>query len=86
MKIKDGYLLREVAETNVVVPVGAALNSSGMITLNGTGAFLWKQLSQDTTEDRLLKALLEEYEVEAEAAKRDLSEFLARLKAADILE
>jgi hypothetical protein len=86
MKIKDGYLLREVAETNVVVPVGAALNFSGMITLNGTCAFLWKQLSQDTTEDRLLKALLEEYEVEAEAAKRDLSEFLARLKAADILE
>ncbi len=63
MKIKDGYLLREVAETNVVVPVGAALNFSGMITLNGTGAFLWKQLSQDTTEDRLQKALLEEYEV-----------------------
>jgi len=86
MKIKDGYLMREVAGTHVVVPVGATVDFSGMITLNETGAFLWKELLQDTTEEKLLTALLEEYEIESDTGKRDIAEFLARLKAADLLE
>ncbi len=36
MKIKDGFLLRNVAGKNIVVPVGAELNFSGMISLNDT--------------------------------------------------
>ena len=43
MKIKDGYLHREVAGNIIVVPVGeASMNFNGMINLNETGAFLWK--------------------------------------------
>ena len=43
-------LMREVAGNHIVVPAGATLDFSGMITLNGTGAFLRKELSLDTTE------------------------------------
>lgn len=87
MKIKDGYMLREVAGSHVVVPTGkAALDFSGMITLNGTGAFLWKQLSTDKTERELLCALLEEYDVDEKTAQEDISGFLAKLKAADLYE
>lgn len=40
MKIKEGYLLREVAGSNIVVPIGEGeLNFSGVITLNDVGAF-----------------------------------------------
>jgi hypothetical protein len=86
MKIKDGYLLRQVAGTNVVVPVGRGLDFSGMITLNGTGAFLWKELSEETTEEKLLLALLKEYDIDKDTAQKDMGEFLARLKAADLVE
>jgi hypothetical protein len=86
MKIKDGYLLRQVAGTNVVVPVGADLDFTGIITLNGTGAFLWKELSEETTEEKLLLALLKEYDIDKDTAQKDMSEFLARLKAADLVE
>ncbi len=87
MKIKSGYMMREVAGNHVVVPTGeAALDFSGMMTLNGTGAFLWKQLGKDKTERELLSALLEEYDANETEAKADISEFLAKLKAADLFE
>ena len=51
MKLKEGFLLREVAGSNIVVPVGKAeLDFGGMLTLNPVGAFIWNQLSEDTTE------------------------------------
>lgn len=86
MKVKEGYLLRELADTFVVVPTGkATLDFSGVITLNGPGAFLWKLLSEEKTEGELLKAITEEYEVEVETAKVDIVEFIEKLKAADLL-
>ena len=41
MVIKKGFLLRNVANTNIVVPVAQnALHFKGMLSLNETGAFL----------------------------------------------
>ena len=46
MKIKNGFILRNVSDAYVVVAVGeAAKDFNGMITLNETGAFLWKTLA-----------------------------------------
>ena len=42
MKIKEGFILREVAGNYIVVAVGSAVKQfNGVITLNETGAFLW---------------------------------------------
>lgn len=87
MKIKDGFVLREVAGTKMVVPVGGeCVNFNGMITLNETGAFLWEALSQDVTEEFLVMALLGEYDVEEIDAKNDVKEFVKKLKDSNILE
>ena len=41
MKIKDGFVLRQVADTWVVMPLGQqSLDFDGMLTLNDTGALL----------------------------------------------
>lgn len=87
MKLKSDYVMREVAKSHVVVPTGqAALDFSGMMTLNGTGAFLWKQLEVGKTESELLVALLEDYETDETTAQADITEFLAKLKTADLFE
>ena len=79
--------MREVAGSHVVVPTGkAALDFSGVITLNETGAFLWKQLAGDKTEQELVIALLDEYDIDEARAKEDISAFVNKLKAADLLE
>jgi len=86
MKIKDGYMLREVAGNSVVVAIGkATLDFNGLITLNSTGVFLWKLLGNETTREILLTTMLEEYEIDEATAKKDIAEFIDKLKGADLI-
>ena len=52
MKLKEGFLMRQVAGQTVVLPSGDELDLNMMITLNDTGAFLWKQLEQEQESSR----------------------------------
>ena len=85
MKIKNDFILREVAGETVVIPTGEALDLNMMITLNETGAFLWKQLEQETTEDAVVASLLAEYDVDEAAARTHVAAFVAKLKEHDFL-
>ena len=64
MKIKEGFMLREVAGSYVVVAVGKRSEQfNGMVNMNETGAFLWKLVEQGASRDELLSRLLETYEM-----------------------
>lgn len=87
MKIKDGYLLRTVAGSNIVVPIGeGAIDFSGVITLNEVGAFLWRVLENGADKDELLQKLTAEYEVDDATASADIDAFIARLREASLLD
>lgn len=87
MKIHDGFLLREVAGNYIVMPVGAAAERlNGMIKLNETSAFLFRALEKGTDEEGLIAALLAEYDVDADTAKRDVRAFLDTLRSATVLD
>lgn len=86
MKVKEGYMLREVAGNSVVVAVGkATLDFNGLITLNSTGTFLWKLLEQETSEEALVIAMLDDYEIDESTARIDIASFIDKLKGADLL-
>lgn len=87
MKIKQGYILREVAGNYIVVAVGEAVkNFNGIINLNETGAFLWKQLQDGATEEQLKKAMLEEYDVQEDVAQNDIKAFIDKLNEKGLLD
>jgi hypothetical protein len=50
-----------------------------MITLNETGAFLWERLTEETTEDALVQALLAEYDVDETTARNAVVNFVKKL-------
>ena len=79
MKIKEGFLLHAVAGKHVVVPVDADLDLNMMITLNDTGACLWTHLQEGNDEDGLVSALLAEYDVDEETARRSVKNFVKKL-------
>ena len=79
MKLKDGFLLREVAGQTVVLPVGGDLDMDMMITLNETGAFLWEKLQSETDEAGLVAAVLAEYDTDEATAKQAVANFVAKL-------
>lgn len=87
MKVKEGFLLREVAGSFVVVPVGkAAVDFGGMMTLNPVGAFVWRALETPTTEAAIVEQVLAAYDVDAQTAQRDVQIYLDKLRAAGLLE
>jgi len=89
MRIKNGFMLREISDTFIVVPVGErSIDFNGMITLNESGAFLWKQLSsgKDVQKEELVEALINEYDIDVETATADIDEFLETLNASGIIE
>ena len=86
MKLKEGFLLREVAGQNVVLPTGDDLDLNMMITLNETAKFLWIRLQEETDEAALVAALLAEYEVDEQTAADCVAAFVAKLKENDFLQ
>ncbi len=87
MKIKDGFMLRQVAGSYIVVSYGKrAVDFNGMITLNGTGAFLWNKLEKGATKEELIAALLDAYETDEKTARRDIEMFVQKLEDAQIAE
>lgn len=87
MKIKNNFLLRQVAETWVVMPIGQEmLDFNGMLTLNETGAFLWQKLQEGADLEALVAALTAEYDVDADTARTDAQAFLDKLTASGCTE
>lgn len=79
MKLKDGFILREVAGQIVVLPSGNDLNLNMMITLNETGKFIWNLLEQDIEEADIVSAILKEYKVDKAAAEAAVTGFIRKL-------
>ena len=80
MKIKEGCMLRSVADNYVVVPVGkASLEFKGLINLNSVGAFIWKCLENDTTILEVINKVINEYGIDEELATRDVNTFINKL-------
>ena len=89
MKIKKGFVLREVCGENVIVGEGlGALNFGKMLALNGSAAWLWKQAvgMGDFTIDSLAEKLCEEYEVSEAEARKDVAEIIAEWQQVDVVE
>ena len=89
MKIKEGFVLREVCGERVIVGEGlSAINFGKLLALNETAAWLWKQAQDmgDFTIEALAEKLCEEYEVEADEAKADVEQMVAEWQNVGVLE
>lgn len=87
MKLKENFVLRQIVGSWVVLPLGAAtVDFDGMLTLNDSGALLWKRLEQGATRDDLADALTAEYDVSREQALVDVDEFYGILVRAGCAE
>jgi len=89
MRLKKGFVLREVCGENVIMGEGlGAINFGKLLALNETAAWLWQQAQAmgDFTIESLAEKLCEEYEVEADKAKADVAEMIAEWQQVDVVE
>ena len=85
-KIKSGYVSREVAGEILAIPVAPEIDSSNIVILNPVSGLLWEKLQSECTLDQLVKAVTDEFNVDAVTAEGDIKEFLQMLKESNMLE
>ncbi len=87
MKIKEGFILRRVASSYMALPTGEMTQQKrSVLTLSGSGAFLWRILENGATEQELLDALMSEYDVSQDIAKADIASFINVLLEQNLLD
>lgn len=87
MKLKKDFVLRQVADTWVVLPLAEeTVNFTGMLTLNESGAMLWQALEQGRDRNALIEVLTSEYDVSEAQASADVDAFLDKLLESGCME
>lgn len=87
MKIKDGFIIREVAGEWMAVAVGTrTVEYPGLIALSETAAFIWQRLEKGATLEDLVDALTDEFDVDKKTAESDLKLFVANIIEKGLLE
>ena len=83
MKLDPNYLVQNVGEDTILVPVGeAGLRFHGVIRLNETAACLVQRLSTDASREDLIRALGERYEGTEEMFARSVDDTISALRKA----
>lgn len=87
MKIKQGFVMRDVAGQAVAIATGEASKSfHGMVKLNDTGAFIWNGIEKGLDEAEIAEQLAASYDVEVGQALKDVESFIARMRDAGLVE
>ena len=87
MKLKENYVLRQVVDSWVVLPLAEeTLNFTGMMKLNDSGAMLWHVLEKDCSVEALTQALVSEYKITEDQAKEDAEYFIQKLMKIGCIE
>lgn len=73
MKIKDGFILREMCGEHIVAAEGLQhINFNKLISLNATAAYLWENLiGKEFTVEMMAQLLIDKYEIDMELAMKD---------------
>ncbi len=87
MKLNENFILKNIAGTAVVVPVGEAVNDiKGMITLNGPAEIIWKGLENGKNIDSIVEEIKSEYDAQEDVIRNDVDAFLNKLRTYKILD
>ena len=87
IRIREGYSLRNVLDVYVVMNANReTYEPNRIMSLNGSGAYLWELLENGADAETLCVKLTEEYDVDTETAAADVQRFLGLLAAKGLTE
>jgi hypothetical protein len=87
MKLKYTFVINEVADQMVAVPVGDDLGEfNGFIKMNDVGADIFELLKEDTTVDAMVEALKVKYtDATEDEVRENVVAFTDKLKESGVL-
>jgi len=85
MKLNENYVLRQIAEEYILVPVTGDFDFNGIIALNEVGKEIYDLIPQVTDEAELVDRLFDIFDAPKQELATDVSEFLGQLRKEKIL-
>ncbi len=80
MRIKDGYVLRPLMGSYVVIAVGeASKHFRGMLKLNSTAADVWQGIEKGLSESEICDCMYEKYDIERHQLEKDVANTIKSL-------
>ncbi len=87
MKIKDGFILKDVAGSKIVIATGKQkLDFNGVITFNDVGAVVFSMLDGTNSVENIVSHIASEYQVDEEIVKTDVLKLIEKMKAHNLIE
>ena len=87
VKIKEGFVMRQVAGQAIVIAIGKASEKfHGMINLNESGSCVWKGIEEGLDVEKIADRIVQEFEVDYWTALKDTQEMMDKMKEQGILE
>lgn len=87
MQIIAGFCVHKVLDETIAIPTQeAAHHLSGLASMNETGEFLFQLLQTPQTEESLVNAMLDAYEIDPQTARADVTAFIKILRENHLLQ
>ena len=87
MKLKNGIVTNSIDGESFAIATGdAAKEFNGLIKNNPTAALIYELLKTEQTEDSIVDAMLEKYEVDEPTVRADVKELIDLLKSKNLIE
>ncbi len=87
MKIKDGYILKDVAGEKIVIATGEQkLNFNGVMTFNSVGADVFNMLDGTNSVEDIANKIAEDYGVSVERVKTDVENLIKKMKEHNLID
>ncbi|MCD7859094.1 MAG: PqqD family protein [Firmicutes bacterium] len=85
MKLKQGMVTSKVGRQHVLIPTGE-VHFHGVVRSNPTAAFIIEQLKSDTSEEKIVDAMLAEYDAPREQIAQDVHKVIEQLREQGFLD
>lgn len=87
MKLKNGIVTNSIDGESFAIATGkAAREFNGLIKNNQTAAFIFELLKKEQTEDSLVQAMLDKYDIDEATVRADIKEIISYLREKKIIE
>ncbi len=87
MKVKEGYIIKEVAGNNVVIATGdERMEFRGIIMFNEVGAVVFNMLDGTNTVEEIARKISKDYETPYETVEADVIKLIEKMKAQGLIE
>ena len=87
MKIKEGFILKDVAGSKIVIATGAQrMNFNGVITFNDVGAEVFNMLDGTKSMEEIVAKISNDYNAPYEVVKNDIEKLIEKMRKHNLID